>query len=89
MIMKYVLAHLAMTMLALASGAGVTYMVVSETTADVNYAVAMLALFMVVIAWIPAVIAGLSLEEELRYQKWRKELRRKMGRRKHPSKRVH
>lgn len=87
--MKYVLAHLGLTLLACASGVGVTYLVVSSTTADVNYAVAMLALFVMVIAWVPAVIAGLSLEEELRYQKWRKQIRRKMSRRKHPTNRVH
>lgn len=87
--MKYVLAHLGLTTIATLCATGATWMVVTNTTEQVHYGVAMLALVVLGLVWIPVIISAMSLGEELSYQKWRKQVRRKMSRRHHPSKQVH
>lgn len=83
--MKYVLAHSALFAIALVCASLATWLVVDNSTADVNYFLAMLGMLVIGLAWMPVLIAGLQLSEELRYQKWRKRIRRKMSRRHHPS----
>jgi hypothetical protein len=86
--MKYVFARLIIALLALASAVGASYLVVTNTTDEVNYAVAMLALVVMVLAWIPVVIASMGVGEEWASYCETVSRRRRMAKRRHPS-RVH
>lgn len=87
--MRYILAHLGLTAIAAVCAMGATWLVVTNTTGQVDYGVALLAMVVIGLAWFPVLVAARALTEELEYQRWREEIRRKMGRRRHPSKQVH
>lgn len=82
--MKYVATHAALTAVTFVTAVCVSMLVLVNVTAETNYAVALMALMLLVLSWIPF---GITLNETIGEYKalQRRRRRRASAMRRHPS----
>jgi hypothetical protein len=76
--MKYVALHGALTAVALWCASAVTWLVLTNVRDDTHYALALLAMMLLVLSWIPF---GISLNETVAEYKVYRRRRRRMAKR--------
>jgi hypothetical protein len=79
--MKHVVVAFATAVLAITCAVVVSALALTSGVMEDNFFVAMWVAFMVTMAWFPAILSVVKAEEELAYWKWRRQMRRKMARR--------